>query len=83
MTQTLELLDRILPAAPAVLIDVGGGPGADAAVWARKGYEVHLYDVVVLPVEQASLVPQGDPDAPVLARRTTKVTLSTLVGFKR
>ena len=37
LTRTLELLDRFLPSAPARLIDVGGGPGAYAAIWARRG----------------------------------------------
>lgn len=32
LTRTLELLDRFLPSEPARLIDVGGGPGAYAAV---------------------------------------------------
>jgi 2-polyprenyl-3-methyl-5-hydroxy-6-metoxy-1,4-benzoquinol methylase len=44
LTRTLELLDRFLPSAPARLIDVGGGPGAYAAIWARQGYDVRLYD---------------------------------------
>ncbi len=52
-TRTLELLDRFLPPPPARLIDVGGGPGAYAAVWARQGYEVHLYDLLELHVQQA------------------------------
>ena len=36
LTRTLELLDRFLPSAPARLIDVGGGPGTYAAVWAPR-----------------------------------------------
>lgn len=51
--RTLELLARFLPAPPARLIDVGGGPGAYAAVWARAGYDVQLYDAFELHVEQA------------------------------
>ena len=46
LTRTLELLDRFLPSAPARLIDVGGGAGAYAAIWAREGYDVHLYDLM-------------------------------------
>jgi len=55
LTRTLELLDRFLPSAPARLIDVGGGPGAYAAVWAHEGYDVRLYDVLELHVQQARL----------------------------
>jgi len=56
LTRTLELLDRFLPSAPARLIDVGGGPGAYTAIWARQGYDVHLYDVLELHVQQAQQV---------------------------
>ena len=62
LTRTLELLDRFLPSAPARLIDVGGGPGAYAAVWARRGYDVHLYDLVVLHVQQARQAAEAQPE---------------------
>jgi ubiquinone/menaquinone biosynthesis C-methylase UbiE len=51
--RSVELLDRLLPAAPAQLLDVGGGPGTYAAPLARRGYRVHLVDPVSLHVEQA------------------------------
>jgi ubiquinone/menaquinone biosynthesis C-methylase UbiE len=51
--RTQELLERFLPAAPAVVLDVGGGPGAYATWLAGRGYEVHLLDPVELHVEQA------------------------------
>jgi SAM-dependent methyltransferase len=51
--RSLELLDRLLPAPPARLLDVGGGPGAYAGPLARDGYSVHLVDPVPLHVEQA------------------------------
>lgn len=57
--RTLELLDRFLPPAPAVVLDVGGGPGAYAQKLAEKGYRVHLVDVVPLHVEQATAVAEG------------------------
>jgi SAM-dependent methyltransferase len=47
------LLTRFLPAAPAVVADVGGGPGVYAAWLASRGYHVHLLDPVPLHVEQA------------------------------
>lgn len=61
-TRTLELLDRFLPPPPARLIDVGGGPGAYAAVWARQGYEVHLYDLLELHVQQAKQASDDQPE---------------------
>jgi len=51
--RTQELLARYLPRPPAVVLDVGGGPGAYAGWLARQGYEVHLVDAVPLHVEQA------------------------------
>jgi ubiquinone/menaquinone biosynthesis C-methylase UbiE len=54
--RTRELLERFLPPAPAVVLDVGGGPGAYAAWLAGNGYEVHLLDPVALHVEQARAV---------------------------
>jgi ubiquinone/menaquinone biosynthesis C-methylase UbiE len=62
LTRTLELLDRFLPAEPARLIDVGGGPGAYAAVWARRGYDVHLYDLLDLHVQQAQQAAEAQPE---------------------
>jgi ubiquinone/menaquinone biosynthesis C-methylase UbiE len=68
LTRTLELLDRFLPSAPARLIDVGGGPGAYAAVWAREGYDVHLYDVLELHVQQARLAADAQAEHPFTAQ---------------
>jgi SAM-dependent methyltransferase len=51
--RSIELLDRLLPAPPACLLDVGGGPGTYAAPLARRGYRVHLVDPLPLHVEQA------------------------------
>ena len=61
LTRTLELLDRFLPPAPARLVDVGGGPGAYAAIWARQGYDVHLYDVLERHVEEAQQAADAQP----------------------
>jgi SAM-dependent methyltransferase len=41
-----ELLSRYLPPAPAVVADVGGGPGTYAVPLAAAGYQVHLLDPV-------------------------------------
>ena len=67
LTRTLELLDRFLPSAPARLVDVGGGPGAYAAVWARRGYDVHLYDLLDLHVQQARQASKAQPGSPFTA----------------
>jgi ubiquinone/menaquinone biosynthesis C-methylase UbiE len=67
LTRTLELLDRFLPPAPARLIDVGGGPGAYAAIWADAGYDVHLYDLLDLHVLQAQQAADAQPGHPFTA----------------
>ena len=64
-TRTRELILRHLPATPAVVYDVGGGPGNYACWLARGGYEVHLVDPVPLHVEQASAASQTQPDHPI------------------
>ena len=51
--RTCEIIRRHLPPAPAVIADVGGGPGRYALWLAGLGYQVHLRDVVPLHVEQA------------------------------
>jgi len=43
--RSMELLLRHLPAAPARVMDVGGGPGAYAEALGSRGYEVHLLDI--------------------------------------
>ena len=53
LTRTQTLLERFLPAPPAAVADVGGGPGRYAIWLARKGYRVHLIDPVPLHVDQA------------------------------
>jgi ubiquinone/menaquinone biosynthesis C-methylase UbiE len=47
------LLERYLPPAPAIVADIGGGPGRYAIWLAERGYHVHLVDPVPLHVEQA------------------------------
>ena len=61
--RSMELLERLLPAPPARVLDVGGGPGAYAAPLARRGYRVHLVDPVPLHVEQARQAGGADPAA--------------------
>jgi ubiquinone/menaquinone biosynthesis C-methylase UbiE len=65
LVRTLEILDRYLPPPPAVVLDVGGGPGAYACWLARRGYEVHLVDAVPLHVEEARRASREQPDHPL------------------
>ena len=66
--RSLELLERLLPPPPALLLDVGGGPGTYAVPLARHGYTVHLVDPVPLHVEQAQAAGR-DPAAAFTAAR--------------
>jgi ubiquinone/menaquinone biosynthesis C-methylase UbiE len=51
--RTQVILRQYLPPPPAVVADVGGGPGQYAVWLAERGYRVHLIDPVPLHVEQA------------------------------
>lgn len=55
--RTQDVLRRLLPTAPARVLDVGGGSGIHAEWLARDGHEVHLLDPVPLHVEQAARLP--------------------------
>jgi len=57
--RTKELLRRALPAPPARVLDVGGGPGAYAAWLAGQGFDVRLVDAMPLHVEQATELAGG------------------------
>jgi SAM-dependent methyltransferase len=51
-TRTCEIVLRRLPAAPAVVADIGGGPGRYALWLASLGYQVEHRDLMPLHVEQ-------------------------------
>lgn len=59
--RTQVLLERYLPPAPAVVADVGGGPGRYAVWLAQRGYHVHLIDPVRLHIDQALAVVSATP----------------------
>ena len=59
--RTQALLERYLPDPPAVVADVGGGPGRYALWLAERGYQVHLIDPVALHVEQAEAAAKIGP----------------------
>jgi SAM-dependent methyltransferase len=51
-TRTTEIILRFLPAAPALVADIGGGPGRYALWLARLGYRVEHRDLMPLHVRQ-------------------------------
>lgn len=51
--RTKELVSERLPKPPAIILDVGGGPGTYALWLAELGHEVHLIDPVAHLVAQA------------------------------
>lgn len=62
-----ELMQRYLPPSPAVVADVGGGPGTYACWLATRGYAVHLSDPVPLHVQQAREASQKQPSRPLVS----------------
>ena len=65
LARTQEILARYLPPPPAVVLDVGGGPGLYSCWLATQGYEVHLVDPVPMHVEQAKRASDQQPDHPI------------------
>jgi ubiquinone/menaquinone biosynthesis C-methylase UbiE len=63
--RTRELLQRFLPSSPATILDVGGGPGGHACWLAKRGYEVHLIDIVPLHVQMAEDASALQPETPL------------------
>jgi len=63
--RTVDVFRRLLPPAPAKVLDVGGGPGAYACWLAARGYEVHLLDPVPMHIQQARWASSKQPEHPV------------------
>lgn len=59
--RTKEIALRHLPPAPAVVADIGGGPGAYTLWLASLGYEVIHRDLMPLHVEQLRRETDGNP----------------------
>lgn len=55
LARTQAVLLKYLPPPPAIVADVGGGPGRYAVWLAERGYKVHLIDPIPLHVEQARI----------------------------
>lgn len=60
-TRTTEIMTRRLPATPAVIADIGGGPGRYALWLASLGYQVEHRDLMPLHVEQLTADAAGMP----------------------
>jgi SAM-dependent methyltransferase len=60
-TRTTEILLRALPPAPAVVADIGGGPGRYALWLAGLGYQVEHRDLMPLHVSQLTAAAAGRP----------------------
>ena len=56
LERTREILQRRMPAAPATVADIGGGPGRYALWLAELGYTVHHRDLMELHVDQLRAV---------------------------
>jgi ubiquinone/menaquinone biosynthesis C-methylase UbiE len=59
--RTRELLEGHLPAPPASVLDVGGGPGVYAGWLAERGYAVRLIDPIARHVAQAEDLARAQP----------------------
>lgn len=51
--RTLHILGKLLPCAPAIILDIGGAAGAYAFPLTEMGYLVHLIDPIALHIQQA------------------------------
>jgi 2-polyprenyl-3-methyl-5-hydroxy-6-metoxy-1,4-benzoquinol methylase len=51
--RTKDILLRVLPPAPARVVDVGGAAGAYSLWLAERGYDVHLVDLAPRLVDEA------------------------------
>jgi SAM-dependent methyltransferase len=55
--RTLDILTRVLPPAPARILDVGGATGVYARPLTDRGYRVHVIDPVPAHVSAAGAIP--------------------------
>lgn len=59
--RTTEIVDRRLPPAPAVVADIGGGPGRYTQWLAGRGYQVEHRDLMPLHVKHVRASMDGSP----------------------
>lgn len=62
LARTQEIITRYIPQPPAIVFDIGGGPGVYSFWLAKQGYEVHLIDATPLHVELARQAALTQPD---------------------
>jgi SAM-dependent methyltransferase len=67
--RTQLILRRVLPLAPATVLDVGGAAGAYAFWLADLGYAVHLIDPIPLHIEQARRAAPSSAHTPLASMR--------------
>ncbi len=67
--RTKDILERFLPLPPATILDVGGGAGIYSCWLARKGYDMHLLDMVPEHVKHAQRASRQQPDHPLASIR--------------
>lgn len=67
--RTQEIILRYLLQPPATIMDIGGGAGIYALWLARRGYTVHLVDLMPLHIEQAVQASQAQPEHPLASVR--------------
>ena len=86
-TRTTEIVRRRLPTAPALVADIGGGPGRYSLWLASLGYQVEHRDLMPLHVEQLAADMAGVPgirtavgDARELDLADTSVDAVLLLG---
>ena len=58
--RTRLLIERYVPAPPADVLDIGGGPGVYANWLAAAGYNVHLRDPMPRHIEEATAAASAD-----------------------
>ncbi|MGW1913757.1 class I SAM-dependent methyltransferase [Streptomyces sp. NPDC002076] len=81
--RTQDVLRRLLPPAPARILDVGGGSGIHAEWLAADGHDVELLDPVPLHVERAARLPgvrARHGDARALDAPDASVDVALLLG---
>jgi hypothetical protein len=78
--RTTEILARRLPPPPAVIPDIGGGPGRYALWLASLGYQVEHQDLMPLHVRQLQADAAGGAGDPRRHRRRTAARPSRRVG---
>lgn len=82
LARTKRLLRRVLPPAPARVLDIGGGSGVYASWLVELGYEVEVIDLVPLHVQRcvAGGIPAEVGDARHLQRHDGSYDAVLLLG---